>query len=112
MKILRLAFTGLLAGFILSIFAGRSIWLEIRINTGLFLPLMKILTIFTGTLFKGRVQARVAVAMEIFRQSHFAMPLMRRKTSLRGKRCPLSTRRKEKMKDKSIRLTTCVKSGG
>ncbi len=66
MKILRLAFIGLLAGFILSICAGRSIWLEMRINTGLFLPLATILTIAAGTLQKRQVPTGVAVGMEIF----------------------------------------------
>jgi len=66
MKILHLAFIGLLAGFILSVFAGRSIWLEMRINTGLFLPLMTVIAVSAGTLFKWRVSARVTVALEIF----------------------------------------------
>ncbi len=66
MKILRLAFIGLLIGFILSIFAGRSIWLEMRINTGLFLPLTTVLTVFAGTLLKWRAPARVAICLEIF----------------------------------------------
>jgi len=65
MKILRLAFIGLLAGFILSIIAGRSIWLEMRINTGLFLPLATVIAIIAGTLLKRQVPAKVAVAMEI-----------------------------------------------
>lgn len=66
MKILRLAFIGLLAGYILSICAGRSIWLEMRINTGLFLPLAMIVTATAGTLFKWRTPVRVAIGMEIF----------------------------------------------
>ncbi len=65
MKIPSLVFIGLLAGFILSIFAGSSIWLEMRINTGLFLPLMTVIAIFAGTMFKWRVPARVGVGMEI-----------------------------------------------
>ncbi len=65
MNILRLAFIGLLAGFILSVFAGKSIWLEMRINTGLLLPLITVIAIFGGTLFKWGVSARVGVALEI-----------------------------------------------
>jgi len=66
MKILRLAFIGLLFGYILSVCAGRSIWLEMRINTGLLLPLMTVLAIFAGNLCKWQVPAKAAVAKEIF----------------------------------------------
>ena len=66
MKLLRLAFIGLLAGFVLSIFAGRSIWLEMRINTGLFLPFMTVIAICTGTLFTRLVPTEIVVGVEIF----------------------------------------------
>ncbi len=66
MKTLRLAFIGLLAGFILSIFAGRSVWFEMRINTGLFLPLATTLAILAGTFLKKQVTAWTAIGMEIF----------------------------------------------
>jgi hypothetical protein len=66
MKILRLAFIGLLAGFILSIFAGRSVWLEMRVNTGLLLPLTTSVAIIAGTFSNRQVPATVAIGMEIF----------------------------------------------
>ncbi len=66
MKILRLAFIGLLGGFILSIFADRSIWLEMRINTGLLLPLVMVITIFAGIFRNKQASAKVAICMEIF----------------------------------------------
>ena len=66
MKILRLAFIGLLAGFILSILAGRSVWLEMRVNTGLLLPLAAVITIIAGTFSTRQVPAMAAIGMEIF----------------------------------------------
>jgi hypothetical protein len=66
MKILRLAFIGLLAGFILSIFAGRSVWLEMRVNTGLLLPLAAVITIIAGTFLAKEVPAKMVASMEIF----------------------------------------------
>ena len=66
MKTLRLAFIGLIAGFILSTFAGRSVWLEMRINTGLLLPLATAITVFAGTFSNKQVPAIVAIGMEIF----------------------------------------------
>ncbi len=66
MKILRLTFIGLLAGFILSILAGRSVWLEMRVNTGLLLPLVAVITIITGTFSTRQVPVMAAIGMEIF----------------------------------------------
>ncbi len=66
MKILRLTFIGLLAGFILSILAGRSIWLEMRVNTGLLLPLAAVITIIAGTFSTRQVPTLAAIGMEIF----------------------------------------------
>ena len=66
MKTLRLAFIGLLAGFILSTFAGRSVWLEMRINTGLLLPLTTAVAIIAGTSSNKQVPAMVPIGMEIF----------------------------------------------
>ncbi len=66
MKILRLAFIGLLAGFILSILADRSVWLEMRVNTGLLLPLAAVLTIIAGAFSTRQVPAIAAIGMEIF----------------------------------------------
>jgi hypothetical protein len=66
MKILRLAFIGFLAGFILSILADTSIWLEMRVNTGLLLPLATGVGIVAGTFSNKQVPAIIAIGMEIF----------------------------------------------
>ena len=65
MKILRLAFVGLLTGFILSILAGRSVWLEMRVNTSLLLPLATTVAIVTGTFSNRQVPVTAAIGLEI-----------------------------------------------
>ena len=65
MKILRLAFIGLLLGLILSILADRSVWLEMRVNTGLLLPLAAAAAIIAGTFSQRQVPVRVVIGMEV-----------------------------------------------
>ena len=65
MKILRLAFIGLLVGFILSILADRSVWLEMRVNTGLLLPLAMAIAIPAGTFSQRQVPAWAVIGMEV-----------------------------------------------
>ncbi|MDR3630974.1 MAG: hypothetical protein P4L42_11615 [Desulfocapsaceae bacterium] len=63
MKILQSAFAGLVAGLILSLLASRSIWLEMRINTGLLLPLAAVCTILTG--FPARRKRSCILGLEV-----------------------------------------------
>jgi len=60
MKIFRFAFTGLLTGFILALIADRSVWIEMRINTGFFLPMATGLAITTGIVSNGRVPRKIS----------------------------------------------------
>lgn len=65
MKILRSAFIGLLAGFLLSLLADRSIWLEMRVNTGLLLPLTMAIAVVAGIFSERRIPAPLILGLEI-----------------------------------------------
>lgn len=66
MRILRFAFAGFVFGFILGLVADRSVWLEMRMNTGLFLPVTTSITVVTGLVFKRRIHAATILSLEIF----------------------------------------------
>jgi hypothetical protein len=64
MKILRFAFAGLLTGFILALLAERSIWVEMRVNTGLFLPVSTGMAVIAGLISDRRIPAAVILALQ------------------------------------------------
>jgi hypothetical protein len=66
MKILRFIFAGFLTGFILALLAERSVWLEMRVNTGLFLPVSTGLAAITGFISDRRIPAVSILVLEIF----------------------------------------------
>ena len=65
MKILRFAFIGLLFGLILSVLADRSVWLEMRVNTGLLLPLAMAIAIIAGAFSHRQVPVLAVVGLEV-----------------------------------------------
>ncbi len=65
MKILRFAFFGLVAGFVLSQLADQSVWLEMRVNTGLFLPVAALAAAVVGALCPHHIPAVPVLVLEI-----------------------------------------------
>ncbi len=65
MRILRLAFAGFVFGFILALLADRSVWLEMRLNTGLFLPATTGITVVAGFIFKRRIHTAAILSLEM-----------------------------------------------
>jgi|GEM_PF-681720 len=64
MKILQYAFTGLLGGLILALLASRSIWLEMRVNTGILLPLTIACAVASRSLFRRDLPFRAVCGLE------------------------------------------------
>jgi hypothetical protein len=64
MKILRFALAGLLTGFILALLADRSVWVEMRINSGLLLPISTGMAAIAGIISGRRMPAVIILGLE------------------------------------------------
>lgn len=57
-------YTGLISGLVLSLALGHSLWLEMRVNTALALPLCLAGGIWAGCFFKNRLSPGMMVLMQ------------------------------------------------
>ncbi len=64
-RILRFAFLGLVAGFILAVLADRSVWLEMRLDTGLLLPAATGIAAVAGSFSGRQVPAAAFLGLEL-----------------------------------------------